>query len=721
MINMKEIRSNIPNVNAIDGYRKIIFNGLKHSFPGLNNTELLNAIDWSISNRFKNSAASLDNNYTKKQLNGTVIDILKYIDKLQPIITSSGVLFKKHKEAFNPLSKMIMSFIEKRTQYKKEMFKYPKGSVEFERYNLYQLLEKLNANAVYGLIGAPTALVYNLYVAESVTRQGRSYISCSITLFEAFLANNMKFNSLNEVIVFIDNVINEKRKAIDSVILDRNVTKEECFYQLLNTADPLIWIPTEKEMELIWERIRNLSNEDINRLYYKNNLYEFCDNKIITDLLIKILSKLGGEPKFDENNKLINNLFVDPNKPPKSIKDDLEVLYDLVSEYVYYPHFYIDKLDRIEYSQRDAVCIIDTDSCIVSFDAWYRYLLDKIYNIDIPIKHEKRNMVDIISPDEFGDRPLRNMVTIEEPRFDYDFYTDETIELAREIEPVKLVPQENLRYAIINIIAYICGRIVVDYLEEYSKLTGSYVEGTKCRLVMKNEFLFHRLLLTAHRRNYASFQLLQEGNRVPFDQGLTIAGLPIDKSTLPEDIKDEFKNILLNDIMTSDNIDQVNIIKKMIMLENTIHKSIMNKELKYYRPDNVAPMSTYADPMRLNGIVACLIYNEMRHSDQPAINMDERNSITKIKINVDKKSAIKIKDDYPEDYEKLMALLNHPILGKKVNTIALPPDVEVPDWVLPFVDLNSIISDSLKNFPLWSIGLNRIDNDSVNYSNIIKL
>lgn len=295
-----------------------------------------------------------------------------------------------------------------------------------------------------------------------------------MTLFESFLANNVKFNSLNEIIIFIDNIVNEKatRKLDDRQILDRNITRAECFYKVMNTVDFLIWVPTEKEMELVWERIQGLSQEDINRIYYKNNLYTFCDLPVITNLIIKILSKLD-EP------------FMNPNKPPKCIKEDMDILTSIIKEYVYYGFFYIDKLDRIEYMFRDVVGITDTDSTIISFDAWYNFILNKVYNIDMPIKKEKFRMYEIVKADEFGDKPKRPLIIPVEPRYDYDFYTDEVIEIERLREPWALIPQDNLKYAIINIIAYICSDLVVDYLARYCERAGSKQEGVKCALVIK--------------------------------------------------------------------------------------------------------------------------------------------------------------------------------------------------------------------------------------------
>lgn len=191
-------------------------------------------------------------------------------------------------------------------------------------------------------------MIYNIYVAEAVTRQGRSYISCSIMFFEAFLGGNVKFNSLNEIITFIHNITQEKneRKLLDEFILDRNITLEECFYRVMNDVDMTIWIPTEKEMSMVWEYLQGLSNEDLNRIFYKNNLYSFAELPVVFDLIRKILCELQ-EP------------FLNPNEPPKYVIPDLEALTEMFREYVYYRYPYIDKLDRIEYMQRDIAIISD--------------------------------------------------------------------------------------------------------------------------------------------------------------------------------------------------------------------------------------------------------------------------------------------------------------------------------------------------------------------------
>lgn len=693
----------LENTKIVKEYINTMVDGLKHSFPLLHEFELREAIEWSIMTRYKNGPASIDNNYTHQRLNGTVLDILNYIQKLEPIVTSSGVLFKKHKEAVNPMSKMIMGFLDKRAAYKKEMFKYPKGSELYEKYNLAQLLEKLNANATYGVLGAPTALIYNIYVAEAVTRQGRSYISCSIMLFESLLSNNVKFNSLNEIITFINNIEHEapERKCMDFAILDRDITLEECFFKVMNTVDMTIWVPTEKQMALVWEYLQGLSQEDINRIYYKNNLYTFCDLPVVNTLIIKILSKLD-EP------------FMNPNDPPECIKSELDTLVELIKEYVYYGYFYIDKLDRIDYMQRDIVCVSDTDSTIISFDAWYRYILGKVYDIDMPIKHKVFDAVDIANNNTTAE-------PAEEISYDYNFYTDEVIEVKKLVQPTKVISQESLRYSIINIIAYVCSDLIIDYLERYTKLTGSYVEGVKCRMIMKNEFYFLRALLTSNRRNYADIQLLQEGNIIPEGKRMAIMGMQINKSTLSDSVKKKMQEILYEEILTAEHIDQIRVIKQLAIIEKQIYDNIMAKKTDYYKPDNIGAQSSYDAPLSINGIIAATIYNETKTEDMPAINLDERNKIIKIKIDVNKKNVDKIKDIYPEIYEKLVRLLNHPQLGNKINTIALPPDAPVPDWILAFVNTQEIIADSLKNFPLESIGIKRLDNDSACYTNIIQL
>ena len=148
------------------------------------------------------------------------------------------------------------------------------------------------------------------------------------------------------------------------------------------------------------------------------------------------------------------------------------------------------------------------------------------------------------------------------------------------------------------------------FIRELHRLT-TYAKTT--------EFYFLSALLTPNRRNYADYQSIQEGNTIPESERLAVMGMQINKTTLPEDIKQKMQDILVEEILTADNIDQVNIMKKLIILEKDIFNSIMNKETKYYKPDNIASINSYSkNPYEVNGIVAAMIYNALRDDDMPA-------------------------------------------------------------------------------------------------------
>jgi hypothetical protein len=89
----------------------------------------------------------------------------------------------------------------------------------------------------------------------------------------------------------------------------------------------------------------------------------------------------------------------------------------------------------------------------------------------------------------------------------------------------------------------------------------------------------------------------------------------------------------------------------------------------------------------------------------------------------------KVKDVNPIYYDIIMKNIfnnkNPKIADKGVQVIAIPRNTEsVPEWMLPFIDYDTIVNDNLKRFysVLESLGIETIKTPKKEYfSNILKL
>ena len=202
------------------------------------------------------------------------------------------------------------------------------------------------------------SFLYNKYTAPSITSTGQSLISTVEQMTEAFFANNVNFNNLNECMTFMDNVVNEDYKLDNSFINDVDINDvknkiKSTFREYKNSYD-----------FIIDNYLNSLNQSQLNRLYYKNNVYEFSNHDFIKQLLCDAVDSM------DE--------FKNPNVIPENAEPYLKKLLEYYREFVFYNHSPMDRIERLKNDKRRSVVTIDTDSTITCFQPWYEFMLDNI-------------------------------------------------------------------------------------------------------------------------------------------------------------------------------------------------------------------------------------------------------------------------------------------------------------------------------------------------------
>ena len=654
----------------IQDWLKVVTNSVKLVYPDINDLELEEFLCSIIDNNIKVPIAKLDNNYLHVTKNVDVLTLLQWIKNNNFIVAGNGTIFKNHSQEYNPSIHFLIDLKKSRDSIKGAMKKLDPSTYDYAMKDMGQLNEKLLMNSDYGAGGSPITYFYNLYCAVSTTATGQSMISTAMCCFEDFLSDNVKFIDFDDCSNYISNVINEPFNG------DLNLVEDKKAHEVFERLKDKFIDYKDNYNHPLFSMLLNLDQDNLNRLYYKNNLYGFARLPKVKKLLFKIIDE--------------TDLFLDPNKPPKENKDDLKLLWSWIEEWVVYNYFAFNRIGRLTCDPRDTVVTIDTDSNMLCLAPWFDFMIDEV------IKGDRRII-------ESTYRTYTYMINDEEMTFE---------------------GEKMLVYKICNLITYIASQVIAKHLKKFA-INSNIPDIYHDRIHMKSEFLFRKMILTNTKKRYMSKVMLREGT--VFEK-IDTKGLDHLKSECNEFTRNFINNLMKVEILEnpSDDIVVKNIVNGVRELADSVRKSLEKGEKTFLTPKKCKEAAAYKVPWSEQSFRGAYAWNMI----YPDMTIEFPDTVDIVHLNIHRLEDIEgLKEIDPEVYQKIKRFIFESKLEevrkKALTVLAIPKNIpEIPEWCRPYINYDKIVNDNTTKMRsiLESLGVQTIQTDSTTnrYSNIIE-
>lgn len=622
-------------------------------------------LDRKIMEYGKNPKAVLVNNYLNREVKTNLLEIIDYIESQNLIIGGEGCLFVQHPENDDDVH-VILKFIKwvqaQRKVFKKQRENYPKGTMDWVRSDLAQNNKKLKINGLYGCLGCGSFILFNKFLAESITNGGRQIICSAAITFENFLGVEVKYNFDSEVFTFIHRVRNEIKtkypNGLDCSPFYFENMRAKVKEKLCKRCAFPIDIDFIKNIDAVLE---SCSNDELCILYFKNNLMEFSKTPIIREKLKYIMSNIN-QLRSPEIGRFVNSSDPETNIDPE-VFDAINELEKFYETFVMYTEPMFDRVRKTMFTDRDKVLYTDTDSTFLALNEWVTFIKTDILGNHYPIEEMEMNFVAV------------------------------------------------------NVITYILGFVIARGLLDMG-LNMNITETWAKLLVMKNEFYLAMIVFTNAKKRYISDAVLQEGvllrDKKTGEIGYPeIKGFDFKKAVVKPFVTEYYTNLSIYDILRADNIRVDQVYLKLLKLKGDIEKSIRSGSHEYYKQAKVQLIEQYKKPYQVQGIRAVLLWNCIFEDMQMELPVDV--DIVPIKVISDKKGRAWLQDTLPDVYDKVNKTFwqsdNELIRDMELKVIAVPKnDTKYPDWFFDLIDEDKIVTDILSlYYPIMeSLGL-RID------------
>lgn len=658
----------------MDNYRKQMIESLKIIHPNKTLQEIENVVDseiqkWEENNTLKKEEEKYEIGWMDSDESVapcSIMEILNYLEDSNMIISGSGSLYKQHDcNIENVLAGMVDMLLKTRKIFKKQKFiAKENGDYESMVFNdLLQLTYKILANSFYGASTEKNCIFFDNFFGRSITLTGRIIISTAIFAFESF-SGNFYFENTEDLVLYIKNIIEEPfNKELHFNV--NPVTKDQLIDKLAEKFEDNYY-----DLNQLKNIVNNLTNEQVQRIYYKNNYIEFMKN----DFMIEKYSKIAG------------HIFMDPNDPEDKenkdhepyteFKNNLEEIWSYLSYWVLYNHLNIHRYEFAENHKRKTVLVIDTDS-------------NFLYN-----------------------RPVTNTLREMFPKV-YENYEE----------------NKELKLSTINISMYFYTKLITEVYEMMGKMLNINSYDKRCLINMKNEFLFKRLEMTPNKKWYSGLIMMQEGviNDPPEPE---IKGIPLRKVSLNKNVRNYFTKTLIDKILNSDEIDFVDIYKDFIDMENEIIDSLGRGEIKYSQPDKVKDFSAYAMPLTQKSVKGTMLWNTMFPDN--IIQIPDNVNAIKLKPMRPEEFIERIPEEYRESVRNAYRVNDiGGVEGSKkwsdydIDYICFPKKLKkIPDFLVDMIDSELMTKDAIQPILIIinSLGFKNLEISKEKYStNVIEI
>lgn len=432
--------------------------------------------------------------------------------------------------------------------------------------------------------------------------------------------------------------------------------------EVFNRLKPVFVDFKEHYRSPIMRVINNLSSEERTRVFYKNNIMQFVKNQRIMKLCTDIYDK--------------NVEFRNPNNPPTDLIPLLDDLWAYFEDFVFYNHPYVERIKRLKQDERKEVILTDTDSNVINIAEWTLFMESNIY----------------------------------------------------ERAPHNTLSGEDKKFISVNMLAYMITRLLEELLSYYCKSCNVLDEYAK-KINMKNELYFPKILLSKVKKRYIAQIRLREGKMINPPK-TEIKGHDFKKAGTSESTEEKINEIIQNCILMPkvDPIDVSRMNAMLFQLENEIRESLSKGERNYLTRMNCKQPIAYAEKTRMSqgAVLGVLLWNTLNPNN--VISLPDK--LDMVHINIPNLKALEpIREKFPEIYQRMdKYIFNGPVpeLAAGLRYLAIPNNTDpIPEWVLPYVDINKIVSKNIGTFKPVTEALNfhtlKASQETEFFSNIIDI